>query len=155
MTKFQIYRLSYFSAVFVLSQPVLAQNSLDLQDATAREVAFNLMSDVEQRFSCEMQEHSMRTIGKESDNRYLFMVMTEGEECDDAMLFLTNIAAQDDKLIFRRATAVQEGTGNLQILPGIGQERIENRLILPGIVRDLVLIHEVNPEIGDKEIKEK
>ena len=83
------------------------------------------------------------------------MVMTEGGECDDAMLFLTNIAAQDDKLIFRRATAVQEGTGNLQILPGIGQERIENRLILPGIVRDLVLIHEVNPEIGDKEIKEK
>ena len=75
MTKFQIYRLSYFSAVFVLSQPVLAQNSLDLQDATAREVAFNLMSDVEQRFSCEMQEHSMRTISKESDNRYLFMVM--------------------------------------------------------------------------------
>jgi hypothetical protein len=121
----------------VLSQPVFAQNSLDLKEADARESAFNLMSAAEERFNCEIEEHSMREIGKESDNLYLFQVRTEGDECDDALLFLTNMAAREDKLIFRQLNK--------------NYQRTDDPLILSG----QVLVHEVNPEIEDKEAKEE
>jgi len=137
MTKFQTSCLSTPFAVLMLSQAVFGQNSLDLKEADARETAFNFMSAAEERFECEIEEHSMREIGTASDIRYLFRVRAEGDECDDALVFLTNMAAREDKLIFRQLESVGEQTGD------------------PLIFHDQVLIHEVNPEIEDKNATEE
>lgn len=136
MTKFQTSCLSTPFAVLMLSQAVFGQNSVDLRGADAREIAYKFMSAAEERFDCEIEQHSMREIGTESDNRYLFRVRAEGDECDNALVFLTNMAAREDKLIFRQLESVGEQTGN------------------PLILHDQVLIHEVNPEIEEKKATE-
>ncbi len=136
MTKFQTSCLSTPFAVLMLSQAVFGQNSLDLKEADARETAFNFMSDAEERFNCEMEEHSMREVGAGSGIRYLFRLKAEGNECDDALIFLTNMAAREDKLIFRQLESLD---------PQVGYS---------SIIDDQILIHEVNPEIEDKKATE-
>ncbi len=79
----------------------------------------------------------MREIGTASDSRYLFRVRAEGDECNDALIFLTNMAAREDKLIFRQLESVEQQTGD------------------PFILHDQTLIHEVNPEIEEKKATEE
>jgi hypothetical protein len=137
MTKFQTSCLSTPFAVLMLSQAVFGQNSLDLNEADTREIAYKFMSAAEERFNCEIEEHSMREVGARSSIRYLFHLKAEGDECDDALIFLTNMAAREDKLVFRQLESVDEQTGE------------------PLILYDQVLIHEVNPEIEDKKATEE
>ena len=133
MTEFQIYRLLTLLVVFAFAPVAFAQNNLDLKEAVAREAAYIYMSSAEEQFDCKFEEHSMRGIGKKPDERYLFQVKTDGDECGDALIFLTNLAAREDRLIFRQLYKNDQQTNDLPILPG------------------QVLIHEVNPEIEDDE----
>ena len=137
MTKFQTSCLSTPFAVLMLSQAVFGQNSLDLKEADAREIAYKFMSAAEERFNCEMEEHSMREVGAGPGIRYLFRLKAEGDQCNDALIFLTNTAAREDKLVFRQLENIDQQTGDPLIF--FGQE----------------LIHEVNPEIEDKKATEE
>lgn len=130
-------RIGAALAVLILSEPVLGQNSLDLKEAVARDAAYTIMTAAEERFDCEFEEHSMRDVGSEPGVRYLFHVRTEGDECREAMIFITNMAARDDKLIFRQA------------------EDRNQRIADPLIYYDQVLIHEVNPDIDENKVPEE
>ena len=120
------------SAMLMPTQPAFGQNALDLNEADARESAYKLIEAAQERFNCEIEEHTMRDIGHEPQVRYLFHIRAEGDECDDALTYLTNLAARDDLVIFRQVKSVDEQTDDPLIL--FGQ----------------VLIHEVNPE-GERE----
>jgi hypothetical protein len=120
----------------MLFQPAFGQNELDLKEAEARDNAKNFMAEAEGQFECKFEEHEMREIGVSSANRYLLRIRAEGDECDDAMIFLTNISARDNKLIFRQVESPDQ------------QE--EEPMILFG----QVLIHEINPEPEDDKTTE-
>lgn len=124
-------------AMLILSESVLGQNSLDLEEADARSAAYTIMTAAEERFDCEFEEHSMRDVGSEPDVRYLIHVRAEGDECREALIFITNMAARGDKLIFRQV-----------------EDRIQ-RIANPLILYDQVLIHEVNPDIVDNKVPEE
>ncbi len=75
----------------------------------------------------------MRELGSGTENRYLFRLKVNGDECKDALKYLTNLPARNDELLFRRLDSVADSNRDPVIL--LGQE----------------LIHEVNPEIDDGE----
>lgn len=137
MTRVRGGRIAAPLAMLIVSQPVFGQNSLDLKEADARSAAFTIMTAAEERFDCKFEEHSLRDIGNEPSVRYLFYVSVEGDECREALIFATNMAARDDKLMFRQIEH--------------SSEQIDDQLIL----YDQVLIHEVNPEIDNNEDPEE
>jgi hypothetical protein len=137
MTRVRGGRIAAPLAMLIVSQPVFGQNSLDLKEADARSAAYTIMIAAEERFDCEFEEHSLRDIGNEPSVRYLFYVSVEGDECREALIFATNMAARDDKLMFRQIEH--------------SSEQIDDQLIL----YDQVLIHEVNPEIDNNEDPEE
>lgn len=116
-------------ATLVLSCPASGQEALDLREADARNAAYEIMTAAEEQFDCELEEHSMREVGH--GVRYLFHVRAEGNECREALIFVTNQASRDDKLIFRQVADADQMSGDPLILYGE------------------VLIHEVNPETED------
>lgn len=124
-------------ALLAICQTASGQNSLDLEEADARNAAYTIMMAAEEQFDCEIEEHSMRAIGNDSGARYVYFVTAEGDECREALLFATNMAARDNKLLFRQI------------------ERNSQPVEVPMILYDQqVLIHKVNPEIGEKEPQE-
>jgi hypothetical protein len=137
MTRVRGGRIAAPLAMLIVSQPVFGQNSLDLKEADARSAAFTIMTAAEERFDCKFEEHSLRDIGNEPSVRYLFYVSVEGDECREALIFATNMAARDDKLMFRQIEH--------------SSEQVDDQLIL----YDQVLIHEVNPEIDNNEDPEE
>ncbi len=126
-------RISITSALLAIAQPVFAQSGLDMQEADARGTAQEFISSAEDRFECEIEEYSMRELGSGTEIRYLFRLKVNGDECNDALKYLTNLAARDDELLFRKLDSVADSNRDPVIL--LGQE----------------LIHEVNPEIDDGE----
>jgi hypothetical protein len=127
-------------ATLTICQPVLGRDSLDLNEADARDAAYTIMRAAEERFDCELEEHSVRDVGNEPDLRYLFYLSAKGDECHEAMIFLANMANQDDKVIFRQVDESREQ------LEQIGD---------PVIFDDQILIHEVDPEIDNNENPEE
>jgi len=127
-------------AALTISQPVLGQDSLDLNEAEARHAAYTIMRAAEERFDCELEEHSVREIGNEPDLRYLFYLSAKGDECHEAMIFISGIANQDDKVMFRQV----EQSGDQ--LEQIGD---------PLIFDDQILIYEVNPGTDDNKKPEE
>ena len=119
--------------VLVFSSPVVAQDRLDLREADARESAYQLMSAAEQRFDCAFEEHSMEEIGVRSDMRYVVQVRTEGDDCREALTYLANLAAREDKLLFRHAP----------------QPRVADEGDAPVMILRQDLVHEVNPDIEE------
>ena len=137
MTTIQRGRFSIPLAVLILTQPAFGQDTLDLKKADARESAYNLIEAAQERFKCEIEEHTMRDVGHEPQIRYLFHIRAEGDECDQALVYLTNMAARQDVVIFRRLESIDDRSGDPLIL--FGQ----------------VLIHEVNPEIEEEKAPEE
>jgi len=135
MTKFRRGCVSTALSVLVLSQSVFGQNTLDLKEADARQAAYKFISVAEERFDCGIKEHSMLVIGDEPKILYVFRLSVEGDECEDALIFLASMAARDDQLLFRQISADYE-------------------IADPLILDSQVLIHEVNPEIEESEEEE-
>lgn len=117
-------------------------NSLDLGEADARNEAYEIMSAAEAQFDCKLEEHSMQGIGNEPDVRYVFHVRTKGAECRAALVFATNLAARNDRILFRNLQQV-DGEQSDSEPPGIRLNPMEP-FLLPD---EQVLIHEVNPTI--------
>lgn len=121
----------------LIAQPAFGQNSLDLKEAAARDAAYKIMRAAEERFDCDFEERSMQDIGNEPGVRYLFYVNADGDECHEALIFVANRAAQDDKIVFRQV------------------DKSSERIVGPLIYDNQVLIHEVNPEIGSNKDPEE
>ncbi len=94
--------IAAFLATLTIFQPVLGQDSFDLNEANARDAAYTIMKAAEEGFDCELEEHSVRDIGNEQDLRYLFYLTANGDECHEAMIFIANMENQDDKVMFRQ-----------------------------------------------------
>ena len=139
MTRTQETRVAAPLVMLMLSQPVFGQNSLDLKEAEARNAAYEIMSAAKARFDCEFEEHTMQDVGNEPDVRYVFHVTAEGNECREALVFATNMASRDDKVMFREVQVEDSG------------QQIGDRLIFDS----QTLIHEVNPEIDDNDPPEE
>lgn len=120
-------------AILTVSQPVLGQDSLDLNEAEARKSAYIIMTAAEERFACELEEHSTREIGNGPGLRYLVFVSAKGDECHEALIFIADMASQNDKVMFRQIDHSSEQMEQLE----------------PLIFDDQILIHEVNPEIDN------
>jgi hypothetical protein len=133
--------VQYFTSTILLSA-VLVQSSfaqigppdrLDIKEAEARGTAMKYISSAEERFECVIDERSMRKLGGEAGTQFLFLVNAKGDDCNSALVYLTKLAAREDKLLYRQvAQSVDSGTGPLT---PPGQE----------------LIHEVNPGIEDSD----
>lgn len=115
----------------VFGTAAFAQNALDLEEAAARETAYQLLAQVGKRFECDFAEESMQSLG---EDRFVVRVHASGEDCDDAMTHLVSLANQDDKLIFRRGDDPDDPVEPQPFIP-------------PN-----ALIHEVNPEVDEEEI---
>jgi hypothetical protein len=150
MTRVQQAPLAIPFLLLMLSQPVFGQNSMDPRQADAENAASKIISAVEQRFDCKLEEYAMQNVGIEPNVRYIFFVKTEGADCRQALIVATRIAEQGDKLMFRQmqveansqrttspSTPLHDSTHRFQ--------KINNLLIYD----DQVLIHEVNPKIDD------
>lgn len=118
----------------MLSQAVVGQNNLDLKEADVRESAHTLMAAAEERFDCTIEEQSMREI---DSGLYIVRLKAEGDECNDAMVFLTSMTVREDEIVFRRLESTDD-------LPG-------DPLIFPSPV----LVHEVNPETESERTEEQ
>jgi hypothetical protein len=153
MTRVQEIRVAAPLVMLMLSQPVFGQNSLDLKEADARNAAYKIMSAAEERFDCEFEEYAMQDVGNAPDIRYIFHVTAKGNECREALVFATNMAARDDKVMFRQ---VQVEDSNQQIDHSL--LRCRRSHAAPGdllICDGQPLIHEVNPEIDDNDPPEE
>ena len=113
-------------------QSVIAQEDLNLEEAEARATAIDLISVSEAKFDCKFTEASMKKLGRGSDILYLFRLYMNGEDCNEALVYLSDLAAHDSRIIFR---SIEDKT--LITL---------DRRLRPS---DQELIHEVNPEIDD------
>jgi hypothetical protein len=94
----------------------------------------------------------MQDVGNEPDIRYILHVTAKGNECREALLLATNMAARDDKLMFRQ---VQVEDSNQQIDHSLLRCRSH---VPPGdllICDGQPLIHEINPEIDDNDPPEE
>jgi hypothetical protein len=152
MTRVQEARVTAPLVMLMLSQPVFGQNSLDLREADARNAAYKIMSAAEGRFDCKFEEYAMQDVGNEPDIRYILHVTAKGNECREALVLATNMAARDDKLMFRQ---VQVEDSNQQIGHSLLRCR---RHVAPGdllICDGQPLIHEINPEIDDNDPPEE
>ena len=148
MTTVQETRVAAPLVMLMLSQPVFGQNSLDLKDTDARNAAHKIMSAAEERFDCKFEEYAMQDVGNEPDIRYIVHVTVKGNECREALVFATNMATRDDKLMFRQ---VQVEVSDQQIDHSLLRCR---RHVAPGdllICDGQPLIHEINPEIDDND----
>ncbi len=114
--------------LFLISQFAYGNIDSDLKQSDARGVALEMIEAAEYRFECELEEHSMKVLGSGDDTRYLFRLSTVGDDCDDALLYLTNLAARKDRIIFR-ALEMPSPPANERPIPG-NQD----------------LIHEVDPK---------
>ena len=134
MTRTQETRVAVPLVMLMLSHPVFGQNTLDLKEADARNAAYEIISAAKERFDCKFEEHTMQVIGNEPEVRYVFHVTAEGGDCREALVFATNAAARDDRLMFREVQ-----------VEDIGQP-IGDRLIFDS----QTLIHEINPGTDDE-----
>lgn len=125
----QCLRAMLFVAVLVLGRPVLGQAVLDLNEAEARDEAYRILATAEERFDCAFEEASMRDIGNEPGSRYLVHVRAEGDDCHEALIFVTHRADRGDRLIFRQAA-----------------DPLEQADDVPIFLDEQVLIHEINPD---------
>ena len=134
MTRTEETRVAVPLVMLMLSHPVFGQNTLDLKEADARNAAYEIISAAKERFDCKLEEHAMQGVGNEPDMRYVFHVTAEGGDCREALVFATNMAARDDKIMFR-TVQVEDSTHR----PG-------DRLIFD----TQTLIHEINPGTDDE-----
>jgi hypothetical protein len=152
MTRVQETRVAAPLVMLMPSQPVFGQNSLDLKEADARNAAYRIMSAAKERFDCKFEEYTMQDVGNEPDVRYIFHVTAEGNECREALVFATNMAARDDKFMFRE---VQVEDSNQQMDHSLLRCRSHAPLGDLLICDGQALIHEVNPEIDDTDPPEE
>ena len=76
-------------------------DTLDLEEALARQSASDLISGVSVAYDCAVAMHSMRQLGTEEQPVYLIQVSMAGPECDEALLLLARHGSTKD-FVFRR-----------------------------------------------------
>ncbi len=139
--------LLFLLALNALVQSAFAQGKSVLAEVDARAAAMEMMAQAEAQFECKLEEYSMEELGQGPDI-YLFRLDVAGDECSNALVYLTNLALRNDKLLFRKSEKANSPNDDIPIVPSVGPNEA---LIIPSFAPNQVLIHEVNPPVDLKD----